>query len=273
MGPFCGSSTRSRNSRLANFCTFPGSSAPPSWAGGSWDEKVGIYLSPRSQISRAGSVLSVLSLPEERGCLQFVHRPERASRASSLQEGTWPLQESLSHTSDSGKAGPGRCLGGEGGEGGCAVSGLGSASLPASRLGACSTSVWLLFPRVGPQCGEIASSLQAALERLTGIGGYLIGAQSRSPAFPDSWHPLTATDKVIHAPFWPGSEALCLPKATYKTNKELIVSCATFRRHIVQRLFKSLDSDRVAFQGYFQGEEKTCVTPESQGPGLFEPSN
>ncbi|KAL1770286.1 hypothetical protein HispidOSU_016370, partial [Sigmodon hispidus] len=28
-----------------------------------------------------------------------------------------------------------------------------------------------------------------------GIGGYLIGAQSWSPAFLDSWHPFTATDK------------------------------------------------------------------------------
>lgn len=50
---------------------------------------------------------------------------------------------------------------------------------------------------------------------------------------------------------------LCLPKATYKTNKELIVGYATFRRHIVQRdFFKSLDSDRVAFQGYFKGRRK-----------------
>lgn len=133
---------------------------------------MGIYLSPGSQISRAGSVLSSCPFLRGRGCRLSVHRPERASRASDLQEGTWPLQRACHTPPVLGRRGPGGVPEERVGRAvGCAVGGLGSASLPASRLGACSTSVWLLFPRVGPQCGEIASSLPAALGRLKGEGG------------------------------------------------------------------------------------------------------
>lgn len=130
----------------------------------------------------------VWSLPEGRGCRLSVHRPERASRASDLQEGTWPLWRACHTPPVPGRRGPGGVP--EERVGRAVVRSEGWGALPC-WLGACSTSVWLLLPRVGPQCGEIARSLPASSSgEAEGVGGYFIGAQSRSPAFPDSWHPL-----------------------------------------------------------------------------------
>lgn len=48
---------------------------------------------------------------------------------------------------------------------------------------------------------------------------------------------------------------LWLPKATYKTNKALILGCATFRRHVVKR-----ELTPKARKELVLGKEKTCPT-------------